>query len=102
MGSATHTLASRLASAKAAVAGVLRVEIEGAGRSQLELATGERAPDDATPTCIVRAQEIDLQALLDGRMSLDDALITQRLQISGDVAALRPLLARILPPPPAR
>lgn len=49
------------------------------------------AASGASPTGIVRCSSIDLMALLEGRMSVSDGLLTGRLQLSGDPVALQRL-----------
>ena len=39
------------------------------------------------PTCIVRAQARDFMALVEGRMSPQDGLLTERLHVTGDAVS---------------
>jgi hypothetical protein len=41
---------------------------------------------------IVRAAERDFMALVEGRMSADDGLLTQRLRVAGDAASIAHLM----------
>lgn len=38
----------------------------------------------AKPSCIIEAQDIDFMALVEGRMSPSDGMITERLHVAGD------------------
>ena len=49
-------------------------------------------PAGATASAIVRAQARDFMALVEGRMSADDGLLTKRLQLAGDAVALGQLM----------
>lgn len=46
-------------------------------------------------SAIIRAQDLDFVALLEGRMSPSDGLLTQRLHISGDAAYLGRLVGAL-------
>jgi putative sterol carrier protein len=48
----------------------------------------DAARPGATPKVIVRAAERDFMALVEGRMSADDGIVTKRLQLAGDVASI--------------
>ena len=49
-------------------------------------------PAGATVKAVVKAQERDFMALVEGRMSADDGLLTKRLQLAGDAVALGQLM----------
>ena len=54
------------------------------------------APTAASPVkAIVRAQERDFMALVEGRMSVDDGLLTGRLALAGDTAAIALLMSAL-------
>jgi hypothetical protein len=49
-------------------------------------------PPGSTVKAIVKAQDRDFMALVEGRMSPDDGLLTKRLQLAGDAVALAQLM----------
>jgi hypothetical protein len=81
----------------AALGGVGRFEIEGAGGGTfvVDLATGAAVAADAQPSCIVRAHARDFLALVEGRMSAADATITSRVRCSGEAARTTALLTAL-------
>jgi putative sterol carrier protein len=56
---------------------------------------------DGNLAVIVRAQEHDFMALVEGRMSPSDGIITGRLSLAGDAASIFHLMDAITPPPRA-
>ncbi len=75
--------------------GVIEFAIEGerGGTWSVDLKSGAVAQREATePNCIIRAQAIDFLALVEGRMSVSDGLLTDRLQITGDMGRLTRLI----------
>lgn len=72
------------------VGGVVRIELSGDGGGSwlIDFATGKAAPAAAKVDCIVRASARDFMALLEGRMSVSDGLVTGRLQASGEAGRL--------------
>lgn len=84
------------------VGGVVEFTIEGEGGGQWTLDlndnTVESKGTDAlgkTPNALVRAQERDFMALIEGRMSAQDGVLTQRLHVAGDVAELAKLMTAL-------
>ena len=49
----------------------------------------------AQPKVIVRACERDFMALVEGRMSADDGIVTKRLHVAGDVVAIAQLMTSL-------
>ena len=49
-------------------------------------------PAGSTVKAVVKAQDRDFMALVEGRMSPDDGLLTKRLHLAGDAAALAQLM----------
>ena len=49
-------------------------------------------PPGSTVKAVVKAQDRDFMALVEGRMSPDDGLLTKRLQLAGDAVALAQLM----------
>ena len=49
----------------------------------------------AVPKLIVRAAERDFMALVEGRMSADDGVLTKRLHVAGDVSSIARLMTAL-------
>ena len=49
-------------------------------------------PAGSTVKAVVKAAERDFMALVEGRMSPDDGLLTKRLQLAGDAVAIAQLM----------
>lgn len=85
-----------LQSAKLDVPGPVQFDIEGSDGGAWVVDFGKRtvvAGKAATPVkAIVRAQERDFMALMEGRMSADDGVLTKRLHLAGDAVALGQLV----------
>ena len=65
--------------------GVVEFAIEGPGGGMYCVDfTQKRMSSDLPPTCIVRTSAIDFAALMEGRMSVTDGLITERLHLTGE------------------
>jgi len=84
------------------VGGVIEFTIEGAGGGQwtvdLDKSTVEHEGTDAlgkTPSVLVRAQERDFMALVEGRMSAQDGVLTERLHLAGDATHLAKLMTAL-------
>jgi len=80
------------------IGGVIYFAIEGeaGGDWSVDLDRGEvheRKLDQ--PNVIIRAQELDFMALVEGRMSVSDGLLTDRLQVTGDMSRLTRLFQAI-------
>ncbi|HEY4222675.1 MAG TPA: SCP2 sterol-binding domain-containing protein [Myxococcota bacterium] len=56
----------------------------------------EAGDPPAQPRVIVRAEARDFMALIEGRMSADDGILTKRLHVAGDVAAIAQLLGALV------
>ena len=74
------------------VGGLIEFEVEGAGSWFVNFDQGTVARAGKKPQCIVRAAERDLMALVEGRMSVSDGLLTERLHVAGEAARLSRLL----------
>ncbi len=83
-------------SASVDIAGPVLFEIAGAEGGTWVVDFGARTvtagPSPAQPKVIVRAAERDFMALVEGRMSADDGIVTRRLHLAGDVAAIAHLM----------
>ena len=53
------------------------------------------APGSKPPTVVVRARERDFMALIEGRMSPQDGLLTERLAVAGDLAVFGRLVTAL-------
>ncbi len=78
-----------------AVGGILEFDIQGdaGGTWSVDLDRGQVLAGGAetlgkTPQAIIRAQERDFMALIEGRMSAQDGLLTERLHVAGDLTKL--------------
>ena len=76
--------------ALAPLGGVMKVDIEGEGGGvwYLDLDVGTVSRSARTPNVIVRAQWGDFLALIEGKMSVEDGLLTERLHLAGDATRL--------------
>lgn len=85
-----------IAGARVDIAGPVLFQIEGKDGGTWVVDFGQRtvsAGGAAAPVkAIVRAQAGDFMALVEGRMSPDDGLLTKRLHLAGDAAALAHLM----------
>lgn len=80
------------------IGGVIEFAIEGdrGGTWSVDLGTGEiEQKGSAEPNCIIRARALDFLALVEGRMSVSDGLLTDRLQITGDMGRLTRLIEAV-------
>lgn len=80
------------------VGGVIEFDIEGeqGGTWLVDLEEGAMvAPGSKTPQVIVRAGERDFMALIEGRMSASDGMLTERLHIAGDAACFHKLVTAL-------
>jgi len=62
-----------------------------------DLEVAERISDDEHPDVIVRTDRGDLTALLEGRMSVSDGLVSERLSLVGDITKIAALQRAIVP-----
>lgn len=85
-----------LAGAQVDIGGPVLFEIEGKHGGTWVVDFGKRtvtAGAASSPVmAIVRAQAGDFMALVEGRMSPDDGLLTRRLHLAGDAASLAHLM----------
>ncbi len=80
------------------VGGVIEFAIEGdkGGTWTVDLTSGQVAEQEASePNCIIRARTLDFLALVEGRMSVSDGMLTDRLQITGDMGRLTRLIEAV-------
>ena len=82
-------------SALRAVGGVVSVEIEGedGGNWLLDLDQGKLVSGQVRPTSIIRANALDFMACIEGRMSVRDGLLSERLHLAGEVGKLSQVMA---------
>jgi putative sterol carrier protein len=88
---ATNTRALFAAGLNEGLADLVKIDITNVGTWWLDF--GEREvhteqPAGKRPRMILRAYEGDFMALVEGRMSVDDGLVTGRLHLAGDAASL--------------
>jgi hypothetical protein len=83
---------------------LVEFDIEGAqgGTWFVDCAKGEVSTRGSKPKCIVRAADRDFMALVEGRMSVSDGIVSQRLHIAGEAAALVRLFEAIQGLAPSR
>ena len=90
---------SQSLNALSGIGGVIEFDVEGTegGTWTVDLdkrtVTGKRS--DAlgkTPSVLVKARERDFMALVEGRMSAQDGLLTERLHVAGDAAKISQLM----------
>jgi hypothetical protein len=78
------------------IAGPVFFHVEGAGGGSwtvdFKAQTVTSGFPQVNPKVVVRAFERDFMALVEGRMSADDGLLTKRLHVAGDVAAITHLM----------
>src|SRR5687768_15071213 len=74
--------------------GVVEFHITGqrGGAWWVDFTAGRVSTHPAQPMCIVRAEERDFMALIEGRMSVADGLLTHRLKLAGDLGRLTRLM----------
>ena len=80
------------------VGGVIEFEIEGdkGGHWLVDLEQGEMAElGSKQPQALVRAGERDFMAVVEGRMSPSDGMLTERLHVAGDIAMLTRLVSAL-------
>ncbi|MBN2362397.1 MAG: SCP2 sterol-binding domain-containing protein [Deltaproteobacteria bacterium] len=76
--------------------GLIKLEIEGDGGGTWYLDPAKNSISGSSkqkPACIVRAQARDFMALVEGRMSPADGVLTERLHIAGSAAKVSRLMA---------
>jgi putative sterol carrier protein len=74
-----------------AFAALVEFDIDGDGGGQWSVDFGKRtvaAGRAQQPRCVVRARSGDFMALVEGRMSASDGILTERLHVAGDVATI--------------
>ena len=78
------------------IAGPVLFDIGGADGGRWLVDFGARTvsarADDVPVRVIVRAGARDFMALVEGRMSADDGIVTKRLHVAGDLAAIAHLM----------
>jgi len=81
-----------------ALGGVIELAIEGdqGGVWSVDLGSGTVSQKETPhPQCIIRARALDFLALAQGRMSVGDGLLTERLAVTGDLARLTRLFEAV-------
>lgn len=75
---------------------LVRFDIPGRGTWDVDFVSHALVDDAARkPTVIVRAHERDFMALVEGRMSPADGIISERLHLAGDAAAIGALMGAL-------
>jgi hypothetical protein len=72
------------------VGGLIEFDIQGpaGGTWFVDLEAGRVLRQGTAPDCIVRAADRDFAALVEGRMSVSDGLLTERLTVAGEAGRL--------------
>ncbi len=76
------------------VGGVIEFEID-KGKWVVDLDKGTVGAKGPKPQVLVRATSRDFMAVVEGRMSVSDGLITERLHVAGEAARLAKLFEAI-------
>ena len=78
-------------------AGVVEIQIEDEKTYQVDLSQGTVASEQAkaAPSMVVRARALDFMALVEGRMSFEDGMLTERLHVAGDLLKLSQLVGAL-------
>ncbi len=61
---------------------------QGGGNFWVDFEAGEVSREERAPHCIVRAEAADFMALVEGRMSVTDGLLSERLGLAGEAVRL--------------
>ncbi len=79
------------------VGGVVEFEIQGkdGGTWWLDLNRGEVTSKAQKADCLLRAQARDFVALVEGRMSVSDGILTERLVVAGESGRLMTLMTAL-------
>ncbi|MEE2901204.1 MAG: SCP2 sterol-binding domain-containing protein [Myxococcota bacterium] len=77
--------------------GSVQFEIEDESTYHLNLKTGDVSTkaNAEKPAVIVRARALDFMALIEGRMSIEDGLLTERLHVAGDMLKITNILTTL-------
>ena len=77
--------------------GSVQFELEDESTYHLNLTTGDISTQAGAekPAIIVRARALDFMALIEGRMSIEDGLLTERLHVAGDMLKITNLLTTL-------
>ncbi len=90
-------LGGLLAAQPALSTDVVEFNVEDAGRWLVDFGNKSvrslKAKDEPKVSAILRARERDFAALVEGRMSASDGLLTERLHIAGDAAVIHRLMS---------
>ena len=77
--------------------GLVEFQIEDDETYQLDLSQGTVAAEQqkTAPSVIVRARALDFMALIEGRMSFEDGMLTERLHVAGDMLKIHQLVGAL-------
>ena len=77
--------------------GLVEFQIEDEQTYQLDLSQGTVATNrkDVAPSVVVRARALDFMALVEGRMSFEDGMLTERLHVAGDMLKIHQLVGAL-------
>lgn len=67
------------------------IEDDDATPYYVNFADGSVSHEPSTPKVIVRARGLDFMAMIEGRMSAQDGLLTGRLHLAGEIATISAL-----------
>ena len=85
-----------LASKRIDINALVRFDIPGRGTWDVDFVKHAVVPQaERKPTVIVRAHERDFMALVEGRMSPADGIVSERLHLAGDAATIGALMGAL-------
>ena len=79
------------------ISGIAEFQIEDDKTYRLDLGRGTVAQksNGTAPDIIVRARSLDFMALVEGRMSVEDGVLTERLHLAGDMLKINRLIGTL-------
>ena len=77
------------------IMGIAEFQIEDGRNYRFDLASGNAIKNSEAPDVIVRARANDFMALVEGRMSVEDGILTERLHVAGDMLKITQLIGAL-------
>jgi putative sterol carrier protein len=77
------------------ITGIAEFQIEDDKNYRFDLASGNSVKKRVAPDIIVRARANDFMALVEGRMSVEDGILTERLHVAGDMIKITQLIGAL-------
>ena len=76
---------------------LVEFQIEDDRTYRLDLSEGAVSTEleGVTPSLVVRARALDFMALVEGRMSFEDGMLTERLHVAGDLLKIHQLVGAL-------